>query len=144
LDGYGIGKISLHPAIWAQTGGTGNGNGSGNGSGSGGSGGGTNTGTGGGSDSGTYDIAGDANNASGLLWEDYSYNCVVSEKIVITSSCESYYVGAVFYCTTTDAVTLIGKITECGAAFSRTVHESGIKKYCFDGWSFCISNTNCH
>jgi hypothetical protein len=89
LDGYGIGKISLHPAIWAQTGGTGNGNGSGNGSG-----GGSDTGSGGsGSENGT-DNGTDSGSGNGTLWERAD------------SDCEYYFEGKA-----NATITILGGIT---------------------------------
>jgi hypothetical protein len=100
--------------------------------------------SGSGESGGGNSIADDANNSSGWLWKAHYYDCVIKEKIVITSSCGTFYAGATYYGSTQETINLISQITACGAQYTRTVDETGVKKYCFDGWSFCISNTNCY
>jgi hypothetical protein len=145
LNGYGIKSMNLHPEVWAQTNGTGGGDMSGGNTTGGNTSGGNTSGgeTSGGNTSGgnTSDPAGDANNSSGLLWKSYSYNCTIAEKLVVTVACGSFTTNATYYSNT---VTLRSQILACGGSYRYTVNEPGIKKYCFDGWSFCSPNTDCH
>ncbi|MDR2410064.1 MAG: hypothetical protein LBE13_18410 [Bacteroidales bacterium] len=84
--------------------------------------------------------ADNANNSSGWLWRSYFMNCTIAEKLVVNSACGSFTANAVFYSNT---VTLQAQITACGGSYTYTTNEPGLKKYCIDGWSFCLSNTNC-
>ncbi|MDR2425410.1 MAG: hypothetical protein LBD59_11945 [Prevotellaceae bacterium] len=60
------------------------------------------------SSEGDQDIANDANNASGLLWEKYTYNCTYS-RYRVTRNCGEFSIGMIIY-----SIPLASQLQSCG------------------------------
>ena len=84
------------------------------------------------------DIANDANNAYGLLWKKYTYNCTYS-KYTVTSGCGSFSIGTIIY-----TLPVLGQLHACGGTATVQENQAGIKSYCFDGCALCWSDSDCH